>query len=118
MNFTAFLFGTATRRITTLCAMVAAVCGAIVGVPPAWSALGLPEVASKVFVHAQVDPIKSAQADTSKAVNQLILTQLQSSLYAAQQDQIKAPSQTVNQRIQELQLQIQAVQSKITAGGG
>lgn len=113
------LWGTALRKaITSICGMIAAVGGAVIAVPPAWSSLGLPEVASKVFVHAQVDPIKSAQADTSKAVNQLILTQLESSLYAAQQDAIKAPSQTVDQRIQDLQSQIQSIQSKISAGGG
>lgn len=103
------------KTFTTICATIATVAGAVVAVPPAWSALGLPEVASKMFVHTQVDPLKVAQNQTGQAVNQLIMTQLQSSLYAAQQDQIRAPSQTVEQRIQELQQQIQTTQAKINA---
>lgn len=96
--------------------MIAALSGAIVAVPPAWSALGLPEFASKMFVHLQVDPIKVAQAQTTQAINQLNLTQLQSSLYAAQQDMTKAPSATVQQRIEDLQQQIAQTQAKITSG--
>lgn len=107
------LWGTPSRRITTACTMVAAVCGAIVGIPPAWTAVGLPEVATRVFVHEQVDPVRLAQADTTRAVYQLTLSNLESSLYAAQQDQQKAPSQTVDQRVQELKSEIDRVQSKI-----
>jgi hypothetical protein len=104
------------KALTSICATIAAIAGAVVAIPPAWSALGLPEIASRMFVHEQVDPLKIAQNQTGQAVNQLILTQLQSSLYAAQQDMAKAPSQTVQSRIQDLQQQIQQVQTKISAG--
>lgn len=103
------------KSVTALAGMIGAVATAIIAVPPAWSSLGLPEIASKVFVHQQVDPIKITQADTTRAVYQLSITQLEGSLYAAQLDQIKAPSETVTQRIQELQQQIQQVQQKLAA---
>jgi len=111
------IWGTLLRKtLTSIAATIAAVAGAIVAVPPAWSALGLPEFASKVFVHEQVDPVKVAQAETTRAVNHLLLEQLRSSLYAAQQDQQKAPSATVDQRIQELQQEIQQTQTKLNTG--
>ncbi len=108
------VWGTGLRKsVTATAGMISAVAVAVVAVPPAWSALGLPEVASKVFVHQQVDPVKLAQADTTRAVYQLQLQNLESSLYAAQKDQVTAPSQTVADRIQDLQQQIQQVQSKL-----
>jgi hypothetical protein len=111
-----FIWGSPVKRLTTICTAIAAVAGVVVAVPPAWSALGLPEIASKVFVHTQVDPLKTAQADTTKAVYQLQLSNLQSSLYAAKLDQQKAPSQTVDERIQDLTQQIQDTQAKLNAG--
>jgi hypothetical protein len=111
------VWGTLLRKsLTAFFSTIAAIAAAVVAVPPAWTAIGLPEVASKMFVHEQVDPIKTAQTDTTRAVWSLSLAQLQSSLYAAQQDKIKAPSATVDQRIQDLQQQIQQVQAKISAG--
>ncbi len=108
------LWGTWLRRtITSIAGTVAAVAGAIVAVPPAWTAMDLPEVATKHFVHGEVSPLKLSQADTTKAVLQLQLQNLRSSLYAAKLDQQKAPSVTVDQRVQDLEQEIQAVQSKI-----
>ena len=101
------------RTATSALALITAVASSVVAVPPAWTAMGLPEVASKTFVHSEVDPVKVAQSDTTRAVYLLTLNQLQSSLYAAQQDQIKAPSATVDQRIADLQNQIAAIQAKL-----
>lgn len=103
------------KTVTSIAGTVAAVGGAIVAVPPAWSALELPIMATRVFVGEQVKPLKLAQADTTKAVWQLQLQSLQSSLYAAKIDQQKAPSATVDQRIQDLEQQIQQTQAKINA---
>ncbi len=112
----ASVWGTKLRRIITSTAgMVAAVAGAVVAVPPAWSALNLPVYATHVFVYEQVNPMKLSQADTTKAVWQLQLEQLKSSLYAAKLDEQKAPSQTVEQRIQDLEQQIQQTQAKLNA---
>jgi polyhydroxyalkanoate synthesis regulator phasin len=111
------IWGTNLRKtLTSFLALITATATAIVAVPPAWQAMGLPEAASKSYVHEQVDPVKLIQADTSKAINILTLNQLQSSLYAAQQDMAKAPSATVQQRIDDLQRQIADMQAKINAG--
>lgn len=101
------------RTVTSIAALITAIASSIVAVPPAWTALGLPEVASKTYVHSEVEPVRLAQSDTTRAVYLLTLNQLQSSLYAAQQDQIKNPSATVDQRVQDLKSQIDAIQAKI-----
>ncbi len=101
------------KAVTSIAGMVAAVAGAVVAVPPAWSALDLPVMATRHFVFGEVGPVRLAQADTTKAVWQLQLQNLRSSLYAAKLDQQKAPSVTVEQRVQDLEQEIQAVQSKI-----
>lgn len=114
---TTFLWGSGLRKtITSICGMIAAIAGAVVAVPPAWSALGLPALASQTFVHSLVDPMQTAQNQTTQAINQLLLNQLQQQLYQAQQDQAKTPSATVDQRIQQLQQQIQQTQAKINQG--
>ena len=117
MPLSTFIWGTPARKITTTCTMIAAIAGAIVAVPPAWDALALPEIATHVFVHQLVDPMQVAQNETTRAVYQLQLQNLQGSLYAAQRDQETAPSQTVTQRIQDLQQQIQKTQQKLNAPG-
>src|ERR1700719_972043 len=100
------------RTVTSVFSLIAAIAGSVVSVPPAWTAMGLPEVASKVFVlvkiQENIDPMLKtesklliAQAQTTQTLNQIYLSQLQSSLYAAQQDEQKAPSHTVEQRIEE-----------------
>ena len=103
--------------------MIAAVAGAVVAVPPAWEAMGLPEVASKVFVSEKIKPIEEdskqihlAQAATTKAVYQLTMIQLQNQLYQAMKDKVSAPSPTVDQQIEVLQDQIRDLQTKINQG--
>jgi hypothetical protein len=121
------LWNTRGRKLTSAATVIAAVCGAIVGVGPAFSKLlDWQPVALKTFVletiQARTDPMLQtesklliAQAQTTATLNQIYLSQLQASLYAAQQDQQKAPSHTVDQRIEELQQQIKDLQ-KNTGG--
>lgn len=116
MTVYAALWSTKLRRtITSIAALIAAVGGAVGAVPPAWSALDLPVPATRIFVRHEIDPVKTAQADSTKAIWQLQLQNLESSLYAAKQDQQKAPSQTVDQRVHELEQSIQQTQSKINS---
>jgi hypothetical protein len=120
-----FFWGTWLRKaIVSVCGVIAAISGAVVAIPPAWSTLGLPEVASKTFVNQTLKPIMDdnakihlAQATTAQAVNQLLLAQYQAQLYQAQKDKVAAPSPTVDQRIEELQQQIAAIQAKINSQG-
>jgi hypothetical protein len=119
-----FAWGSGLRKaITSICALIASVSGAVVAIPPAWSALGLPVLASQTFVNETLRPIQDdsakmhlAQATTAQAVNQLLLAQYQAQLYQAQKDKVAAPSSTVDQRIEELQQQIAAIQVKINKG--
>jgi hypothetical protein len=115
MGVASALWGNSRRKVTSSIVLVGAIATVILNVPAAWSMLGLPEVASKGYVREQVDPIRSAQADTTKAVYQLSLAQLQSSLYSAERDEATSPSDTVKQRIEELKDQIRQVQTKINA---
>jgi hypothetical protein len=119
-----FAWGSGLRKaLTSICAMIAAIGGAVVAIPPAWSALGLPVLASQTFVNETLKPIQDdsakmhlAQASTAQAVNQLLLAQYEAQLYQAQKDKVAAPSPTVDQRIDELQQQIAAIQAKIKQG--
>ena len=122
MPLSTFLWGSTARQITTVCAMIAAIGGAIVAVPPAWDAMALPEIASRMFVLQTVKPIKDdaaaihlAQIATTKAIQELTVIQLQSQLYQAEKDRSAAPSPTVDQQITTLTGQIQSLQSKINA---
>ncbi len=101
--------------------MVAAIAGAVTAVPPAWSAPGLPEAATRWYVLDRikntVDPMLQteskllvAQAQQQQTLNLILLSQLQSSLYAAKKDMAASPSDTVQARIEDLQRQIQALQ--------
>lgn len=112
-QFWATIWGTRLRKILTSVSLIA---GAVAAVPPAAAVvLEWQPLAFKSYVNGKVDPIRLAQADTTKAVYLLTLQQLQSSLYAAEQDKAKAPSQTVDERINDLQQQIQQTQTKLNA---
>jgi len=115
------------KSLTSIISLIAATAGAVVAVPPAWEAMGLPEVASRVFVagkiQEKIDPMLQtesklliAQAQTTTTLNQILLQQLQSSLYSAQKDMTTAPSQTVQERIDDLNKQIHDLQT--SSGGG
>ena len=124
MDLVAMIWGTGVRRaLTSFFAFVAAAAGAIAAVPPAWSAMGLPEVAFKSYVltsiQAKIDPMLQteskllvAQAQQQQTLNQILISQLQSSLYAAKKDMVAAPSDTVQSRIDDLQRQIQTLQTQ------
>ncbi len=72
MPISTILWGSGLRKaITSTAGLIAAIAAAITAVPPAWSALGLPEFASKTFVDARIEPIKVAQADTQKILRDL-----------------------------------------------
>jgi len=111
------------RTATSFFALVAAVAGSIVSVPPAWSAMeDVAGIARKAWVQSQIDPMLQtesklliAQAQTTATLNQILLQQLQSSLYSAQKDMATAPSQTVQERIDALNKQIHDLQT--TANG-
>jgi hypothetical protein len=115
------------RTATSIFTLIAALCGAVVGVGPAMSKLAdWQPLALKTYVlesiQSKTDPMLQtesklliAQAQTTATLNQIYLSQLQASLYAAQQDEQKAPSHTVEQRVDELQQQIKDLQ-KNTGG--
>ena len=69
------LWGTSLRKtITSIAATIAAISGAVVAVPPAWTAIGLPEVATRQWAKNEIyAPIKSAQSMTTRQVIDLQL---------------------------------------------
>jgi polyhydroxyalkanoate synthesis regulator phasin len=122
-----FLWGSYFRKLTSIFSFLVAFSGSIIGVPLAWSAIGLPEVASKMFVHDKILEITNpmlqteaklliAQQQQQSTLNQILLQQLQSSLYSAEKDMAASPSQTVQERIDALKKQIQDLQT--TSSGG
>jgi len=122
MTVATALWGSPTRKtVTSIAGMVAAVAGAVVAVPPAWEAMGLPEVASRNYVHETVRPIQLVQDKTSATLDrlyksqlELYRSQLQDQLFRAQQDPAQN-SPTVQQRVQDLHGQIEEVTKKIDA---
>ena len=114
--------GRTSKVLTSLFAFIASAAGAIVAIPPAWSAMeDAAGIAKTAWVRSQIDPMLQteaklliAQAQTTATLNSILLTQLQSSLYAAQRDMASAPSPTVQERIDALNKQIRDLQ---TTGG-
>ena len=121
------IWGTNFRKsITSLFGLIAALGGAVVAVPPAWTALSLPEIATRGYVHQSVDPIKAAQTElresNTKAINRLYRSQLElyksqlvEALFRAQHDPTSATSETAQEHIRDLQDKINEVTSKINA---
>jgi hypothetical protein len=125
------------KAMTSMFALAAAIAGAITSVPPAWTAMGLPEVASKQFVreaaNEAVKPVKVAedqyQSKTTIAINKLYdfqrkqyqflladhKTQLEGQLFSAQHDPAAASSPIVQDRIRELTEQINDTNAQISA---
>lgn len=66
----ALVWGTSLRKsITATAGAIAAVAGAVVAVPPAWSALGLPELATRAWAQSTIyHPIRAAQTQTQRQV--------------------------------------------------
>ena len=103
------------KTATAALGLLVAGSSAIVGVPPAWTALGLPD-ATKTWTLAQLKPMAEAQNATTRAVDQLLLNQLKSSLYQAKRDKEAAPSTTVDQRIEDIKQEIDRIQTKLNNG--
>lgn len=75
MGLITAIWGTSLRKAITATALtISAVAGAIVAVPPAWSGLGLPEVATRQWAKGEIyRPIKSAQTQTQRQIIDLQL---------------------------------------------
>ena len=57
------------KVVSTAAGTIGAVAGMIVAVPPAWTAIGLPEVATRGWVQHDVhEPMKFAQSQTQQQV--------------------------------------------------
>jgi hypothetical protein len=116
------------RTATSIFALVTAFASSIVAIPPAVALVAdWQPIAFKTYVldriQTTINPMLQtesklliAQAQTTAALNAILLTQLQSSLYAAQKDMQTAPSQTVQERINDLNKQIHDLQT--TSAGG
>jgi len=120
-------WGTNNRKaMTSLFAFIAAFCGAVAGVPPAWTAIGLPVPASKEYVRQVIEPVKAAQIDShttlTKAVNRLYRSQLElyksqltEALFRAEHDPAATTSGTVQEHIHDLQDKLNEATSKLNA---
>lgn len=119
--FLTAVWGTGVRKMLSTLTLIA---GLVVAVPQATAVVyEWQPVAFKTFVLAaiqsKIDPMLQvesklllAQAQQQQTLNQIYLSQLQSSLYAAQQDMDKSPSHTVQERIDQIKQQIQDLQTK------
>ena len=103
------LWGTSLRKtVTSIAASVSAVCAAIVGLPPAWSAIGLPEVATRQWTHTEVyTPMKTAQATVTRQVIDLQidiangkLDQLDNSRTALEIEKLKVPDDAIKAKVE------------------
>lgn len=99
----------ARKWITSTAGAISAVAIAITSVPPAWSRLGFPHPASTEYVDSVVDPIKTAQNQTAQSVDRLTLVILQQNLAAAKADPALPASPTIQQRVRDLEQQINEV---------
>ena len=98
--------------ILSAAAAVATMAGAVAAIPPAWSALGLPD-ATKKYVVEQIAPVKLAQNQTTVAVERLLKFQIETQLDQAQKDPAAQTSPVVKQKIQELTDQLQTTNKRI-----
>jgi hypothetical protein len=129
--FRATWSSTSRKAITSFLATVAAVAGAFAAIPPAWTALGLPEVASHTYVTEAIRPVRYAQEQSETkltgAINRLYQSQktlyrsqleqarnlLEESLYRAKHDPAAASSETVQEHIRDLQQKINETTTKL-----
>lgn len=102
------LWGTSLRKaITALAATISAICGAIVALPPAWSSMGLPELATRQWTRAEIyQPIKTAQSSTTRQVIDLQidiangkLDQLDNSRAQLDVERLKATDDAIKARV-------------------
>lgn len=115
------LWGTSFRKaITALAATISAICGAIVALPPAWSAMGLPEVATRQWTKSEIyQPIKTAQSTVKNQVLDLQidlangkLDQLDNARAALEIEKLKVPDDQIKARVD---MQIRKIDRDATA---
>ncbi len=103
------LWGTSARKAITSCAAaVSAVCGVVVGLPPAWSSLGLPEPATRQWTRAEVyHPIRTAQSSVTNQVIDLQidiangkLDQLDNARATLEIEKLKIPDDSIKARVE------------------
>ena len=106
--FLTAIWGTSLRKtITSIAAAISAVCGAIVGLPPAWSAIGLPEVATRQWTRTEIyHPMKTAQNTVTKQVIDLQIDiangkmdQLDNARAALEIEKLKVPDDSIKARV-------------------
>lgn len=104
----AVLWATPLRKtITALAATISAVCGAIVALPPAWSAIGLPEIATRQWTRIEIyHPMRAAQSTVTRQVIDLQidiangkLDQLENSRVQLEIEKLKAPDDSIRARV-------------------
>lgn len=104
----AALWGTSLRKmITSIAAAISAVCGAIIALPPAWSAVGLPEVATRQWTRAEVyHPMRTAQTVMTRQVIDLQidiangkLDQLDNARVQLEIEKLKVPDDGIKARV-------------------
>ncbi len=103
------LWGTSLRKaITAIAATISAVCGAIVALPPAWSAIGLPEVATRQWTRVEIyHPMKTAQSTVTRQVLDLQidiangkLDQLDNARATLEIEKLKVPDDTIKAKVE------------------
>ena len=102
------LWGTSFRKaVTSVAAAISAVCGAVLALPSAWSAVGLPEVATRQWTRAEIyQPIKTAQSSVTNQVIDLQidlangkLDQLENSRVQLEIEKLKVPDGEIKARV-------------------
>ena len=106
----ALFWGTGLRKaLTSAAATITAISGAVVAVPPAWSAMGLPEIATRSWAVSEVyQPIKLAQNSVTKQV-----VDLQIDLATGKSDQLENTRLTLE--IEKIKSTDEMVKAKIDA---
>ncbi len=103
------LWGTSLRKaITAIAATISAVCGAIIALPAAWSAIGLPEVATRQWTRVEIyHPMKTAQSTVTRQVLELQidiangkLDQLDNARAALEIEKLKVPDDTIKAKVE------------------
>lgn len=111
------LWGTDFRKVvTSIFTTIAAISGAIVAIPPAYSVLepGLP--ASHYFVRGQIAPLRLAMDQQAAAIDRQTLFQLNENLARAQTDPAASTSPVVKERIEEIKRHIEETTARIQKG--
>lgn len=119
LEVSGFLWGTGTRKvITSTFTAIAAICGAIVAVPPAYVILEPALPASHYFVRGQIAPLRLAMDKQSTAIDRQTLFQLNEYLARAQADPAASSSPVIQERIDEIKRHIEETTTRIQKDTG